>query len=52
MNNIDEGGWEGLTSRDKIFINNIIEVLSTTSSNGGYKGSEDWIREQFHNYLK
>ena len=48
---MDEGGWEGLTSEDKHFINHIIEVTSS-SNNEGYQGSEDWIREQFHSYLK
>ena len=43
MNNIDEGGWEGVTARDKHFMNELLEVLET-STNEGYKGSEDWIR--------
>lgn len=51
LTDIDEGGWEGLTSSDKSFMNNLLHVIE--NSNGSdYEGSEDWVREQFHNYLK
>ena len=32
-------------------MNNLLSVIESTGGES-YEGSEDWVREQFHNYLK
>ena len=43
--------WEGISKAERAFVDEMLEVLDEEFT-CGYEGSEDWIRDRFHSYLK